>query len=201
MFIAMLRVEIVADVIWSRELMLASWPKTRSPPTCGHLKGAACTAPAQGRSPARRLITVRYDCRMRCIPGRDGASVGAAYALLATEPERGCRDPSTQKRCTAARRRRRGWAGLGSVNGATRLRLESMGACAVSVLSWRKVAERAEAESTANATARDQDRISRPIASENAVRGSGWRQPRPPSKKEATFAKKPSFSGLPLSFA
>src|SRR6185437_2308285 len=95
MFIAMLRVEIVADVIWSRELMLASWPKTRSPPTCGHLKGAACTAPVQ----------------------------------------RGCRDPSTQKRCTAARRRRRGWAGLGSVNGATRLELESMGACAVSVLS------------------------------------------------------------------
>src|SRR5690606_29237690 len=41
MFIATLRVEIVVDVIWSSELTFASCPKTKSPPTFGHLNGAA----------------------------------------------------------------------------------------------------------------------------------------------------------------
>ena len=41
MFMAMFRVEIVFDVIWSRLLMFASWAKTKSPPTCGHLNGSA----------------------------------------------------------------------------------------------------------------------------------------------------------------
>ena len=41
MFIEMLRVEIAPDVIWSRLLMLASWPNTKLPPTWGHLNGAA----------------------------------------------------------------------------------------------------------------------------------------------------------------
>src|SRR3954462_8620029 len=44
MFIAMLRVEIADDVIWSSVLILASCAKTKSPPTCGHLKGSAVAA-------------------------------------------------------------------------------------------------------------------------------------------------------------
>ena len=50
MFIAMLRVEIVPDVIWSRLLMLASWPKMKLPPTCGHLNGSA-ERRRRGRAP------------------------------------------------------------------------------------------------------------------------------------------------------
>src|SRR5262245_37238380 len=64
MFMAILRVEMVPDVIWSSPLMLASWPKVKLPPTCGHLKGSAradatpatiATAPAVQRM-VRRII-------------------------------------------------------------------------------------------------------------------------------------------------
>src|SRR3954462_6938222 len=65
MFIAILRVEIVAEVIWSRLLMLASWPKVKLPPTRGHLNGSArtCAAPIarlairpQDKGTARHMI-------------------------------------------------------------------------------------------------------------------------------------------------
>ena len=51
MFMAMLRVEIVLDVIWSRLLTLASWPKVKLPPTRGHLKGSADADVAPAASP------------------------------------------------------------------------------------------------------------------------------------------------------
>ena len=54
MFMAMLRVEIVPDVIWSRLLMLASWPKVKLPPTCGHLKVSAETGTAADRPGQQR---------------------------------------------------------------------------------------------------------------------------------------------------
>src|ERR1700739_4563185 len=60
MFMAMLRVEIVDEVIWSRELMLASWPKVKSPPTWGHLHGAAAAGSAAITAATARVTrTVR----------------------------------------------------------------------------------------------------------------------------------------------
>src|SRR5271166_1088521 len=58
MFIAMLRVEMVDEVIWSRLLMLASWPNTKSPPTCGHLNVAAAAPEATNASPASAVTAL-----------------------------------------------------------------------------------------------------------------------------------------------
>ena len=45
--------------IWSRLLMLASWPKVKLPPTCGHLKVSAETDGAAAVRPARALNVMR----------------------------------------------------------------------------------------------------------------------------------------------
>ena len=61
MFMAMLRVEIVLDVIWSRLLTLASWPNLNSPPTLGHLNCAAKAGRLAHDKAAARLILARAE--------------------------------------------------------------------------------------------------------------------------------------------
>src|ERR1700748_412977 len=65
MFIAILRVEIVLDVIWSSVLMLASWAKTKSPPTRGHLNGSGRAAPA---AQANKASNARRPNFIRSVP-------------------------------------------------------------------------------------------------------------------------------------
>src|SRR5665213_2281329 len=112
MCIATLRVEMVDDVIWSRLLILASWPNTKSPPTFGHLNGAANAVPANNVSPvstprvlniprpiAKPLPSLRPNYRLaRTLTDPDGPRQGRAGAFPATPRARDC--PS----CTLAAR-------------------------------------------------------------------------------------------------
>jgi hypothetical protein len=74
---AMLRVEIVLDAIWSRLLTFASWPKTKSPPTCGHLKGAADAGAAMHPNAAASPAVVRIDLAIASSPRFVVAARGA----------------------------------------------------------------------------------------------------------------------------
>ena len=57
-FMAMLRVLIVFEVIWSRLLKLASCPNTREPPTFGHLNVSAAAGNAVSRLMARMIARI-----------------------------------------------------------------------------------------------------------------------------------------------
>src|SRR5579859_6481145 len=88
MFIAMLRVEMVLDVIWSRVLMLASWPKTKSPPTWGHLKGSARAVPRDREAIASTPNDTRF---IQQTPRRTDAPSQRRLMLLAAEGGGACR--------------------------------------------------------------------------------------------------------------
>src|SRR5882724_10144130 len=69
MFIAMLRVEMVLEAGWSRLLTLASWPNTNSPPTCGHLNGAADARPVEHTKAAASPIGASFARTIGMSPG------------------------------------------------------------------------------------------------------------------------------------
>src|SRR6185312_3757284 len=84
MFMAMLRVEMVPEVIWSRPLMLASWPNVKLPPTRGHLKVSAETEVAIAAIPATAQTVERMACRnMLGPPEARSLSLHADWLLLA----------------------------------------------------------------------------------------------------------------------
>src|SRR3954451_7107160 len=74
MFIAMLRVEMVLDAGWSRLLTLASWPNTNSPPTLGHLNGAADARPVEHTKAAASPIGASIARAIGMSPGCCGVT-------------------------------------------------------------------------------------------------------------------------------